>query len=150
MDTAVRMTDSPKQFHPRSGTSSRRSPTVEGCIRPGTTARRPTVGNTVYSELPKLMLTIVVEEIKLEPAIAAIQAGARTGQHGDGKIFVNSVDAVYTVRKRIIFSGNALSRNGNALFFQETHCPETEMPYFFRKRIVLKRKRLIFSGNALS
>jgi len=56
------------------------------------------VGNTVYSELPKVLLTLVVEEDKLEPAIAAIQDGARTGQHGDGKIFINSVDAVYTVR----------------------------------------------------
>lgn len=56
------------------------------------------VGNTVYSELPKVMLTIVVEEAKLEAAVAAIQTGARTGQHGDGKIFINSVDAVYTVR----------------------------------------------------
>jgi hypothetical protein len=52
--------------------------------------------------------------------------------------------------KCLIFSGNALSRNGNALFFQETHCPETEMPYFSGKRIVPKRKCLIFSGNALS
>ena len=56
------------------------------------------VGNTVYAELPKVMLTLVVEEAKLEAAIAAIQAGGRTGQHGDGKIFINSVDAVYTVR----------------------------------------------------
>ncbi len=56
------------------------------------------VGNTVYTELPKVMLTIVVEEAKLEAAVAAIQAGGRTGQHGDGKIFINSVDAVYTVR----------------------------------------------------
>ena len=56
------------------------------------------VGNTVYSELPKIMLTIVVEEAKLDAAIAAIQAGAKTGQHGDGKIFLSPVDAVYTVR----------------------------------------------------
>jgi len=56
------------------------------------------VGNTVYTELPKVMLTLVVEEAKLEAAIAAIQAGGRTGQHGDGKIFINTVDAVYTVR----------------------------------------------------
>jgi len=56
------------------------------------------VGNTVYTELPKVMLTLVVEEAKLEAAIAAIQEGGRTGQHGDGKIFINSVDAVYTVR----------------------------------------------------
>ena len=56
------------------------------------------VGNTVYSELPKIMFTIVVEEAKLDAAIAAIQAGARTGQHGDGKIFISPVDAAYTVR----------------------------------------------------
>src|SRR5437870_2495465 len=56
------------------------------------------VGNTIYSELPKLMLTIVVEESKLAGAIAAIQAAAKTGQHGDGKIFISPVDAVYTVR----------------------------------------------------
>ena len=56
------------------------------------------VGNTIYSELPKIMLTIVVEEAKLQAAIDAIQAGAQTGQHGDGKIFLSPVDAVYTVR----------------------------------------------------
>ena len=56
------------------------------------------VGNTVYSELPKIMLTIVVEQAKVKVAIAAIQAGAKTGQHGDGKIFISPVDAVYTVR----------------------------------------------------
>lgn len=56
------------------------------------------VGSTLYEELPKVMLTVVVEEAKLERAISAIQSGARTGQHSDGKIFVNSVDAVYTVR----------------------------------------------------
>jgi nitrogen regulatory protein PII 1 len=56
------------------------------------------VGNTVYSELPKIMLTVVVEEAKLEAAITAIGSSARTGQHGDGKIFISPVDAVYTVR----------------------------------------------------
>jgi len=56
------------------------------------------VGNTVYSELPKIMLTIVVEEAKLDAAVTAIRASARTGQNGDGKIFISPVDAVYTVR----------------------------------------------------
>src|SRR5207245_549653 len=56
------------------------------------------VGNTVYTELPKIMFTIVVEEAKLNAALAAIQTGARTGQHGDGKIFISPVDAAYTVR----------------------------------------------------
>lgn len=56
------------------------------------------VGNTVYAELPKIMFTIVVEEAKVDAAVAAIQAGAKTGQHGDGKIFMSPVDAMYTVR----------------------------------------------------
>jgi nitrogen regulatory protein PII 1 len=56
------------------------------------------VGNTVYSELPKIMLTIVVEEAKLDDAVTAIRASAKTGQHGDGKIFISTVDAAYTVR----------------------------------------------------
>src|SRR5436309_14632811 len=56
------------------------------------------VGNTIYSELPKVMLTIVVEESKLDGAIAVLQAAAKTGQHGDGKIFISHVDAVYTGR----------------------------------------------------
>lgn len=56
------------------------------------------VGNTVYAELPKVMFTIVVEEAKLDAAVAAIQAGAKTGQNGDGKIFISPVDSMYTVR----------------------------------------------------
>jgi len=56
------------------------------------------VGNTVYSELPKIMLMVVVEEAKLQSAITAIETGAKTGQYGDGRIFVSRVDAAYTVR----------------------------------------------------
>lgn len=56
------------------------------------------VGATVYDELPKVQLMIVVEDAKVEAAIAAIEAGARTGQHGDGKIFLSPVEASYTIR----------------------------------------------------
>ena len=56
------------------------------------------VGATVYDELPKVQLLLVVEDDKLDAAIAAIETGARTGQHGDGKIFVSPVDAAYTIR----------------------------------------------------
>ena len=55
------------------------------------------VGATVYDELPKVQLLLVVEDDKLDAAIAAIETGARTGQHGDGKIFVSPVDAAYTI-----------------------------------------------------
>ena len=63
------------------------------------------VGNTVYSELPKIMLTIVVEEAKLEAAVSAIRSSAKTGQHGDGTIFISPVDAVYTVRTGQLVQG---------------------------------------------
>ena len=56
------------------------------------------VGATVYDELPKVQLLLVVEDGKLDAAIAAIETSARTGQHGDGKIFVSPVDAAYTIR----------------------------------------------------
>ena len=56
------------------------------------------VGSTVYDELPKLCLMIVVQEDELPKAIQAIQQAARTGHPGDGRIFVNEVDAAYTVR----------------------------------------------------
>ena len=56
------------------------------------------VGATVYDELPKVQLMIVVEDAKVDTAVAAISAGAKTGQHGDGKIFIGPVDAAYTIR----------------------------------------------------
>ena len=56
------------------------------------------VGATVYDELPKVQLLLVVEDGKLDAAIAAIETSARTGQHGDGKIFVSAVEAAYTNR----------------------------------------------------
>lgn len=56
------------------------------------------VGATVYDELPKMMLMIVVEDTQVEAAIAAIESGARTGQYGDGKVFISPVEAAYTIR----------------------------------------------------
>jgi len=56
------------------------------------------VGATVYDELPKVQLMIIVDDAKVEPALAAISAGAKTGQHGDGKVFIGPVEAAYTIR----------------------------------------------------
>ena len=56
------------------------------------------VGATVYDELPKAQLMLVVDEAKLDTAIAVIQDAAKTGQPGDGKIFVSPVEASYTIR----------------------------------------------------
>ncbi len=56
------------------------------------------VGATVYDELPKVQLMIVVEDKQIEAALVAIAAGAKTGQHGDGKIFISPIDTAYTIR----------------------------------------------------
>ncbi len=56
------------------------------------------VGATVYDEIPKLQLLLVVEDAQVERAIAAIEGAAKTGQPGDGKIFISPVEATYTIR----------------------------------------------------
>lgn len=47
--------------------------------------------------LPKLRLDIVVPDEKVETAIEAITAVAKTGKNGDGKIFVYPVEEVIRV-----------------------------------------------------
>lgn len=56
------------------------------------------VGTVCYDELPKVMLMLVVEDADVQKAIKVLQNSARTGNIGDGKIFVTDVLQVYTVR----------------------------------------------------
>ncbi len=56
------------------------------------------VGNMVYDNLPKTMLMVVVDDEKLESAVKIIEDSARTGNVGDGKIFVTPVEESYTIR----------------------------------------------------
>jgi nitrogen regulatory protein P-II 2 len=48
--------------------------------------------------LQKLKLEIVVDDDRVDTVINAIQEAARTGEIGDGKIFITSVDAVLRIR----------------------------------------------------
>jgi nitrogen regulatory protein P-II 2 len=48
--------------------------------------------------LQKLKLDIVVEDDKVDVVVNAIQEAARTGEIGDGKIFVSSVESVVRIR----------------------------------------------------
>jgi nitrogen regulatory protein P-II 2 len=48
--------------------------------------------------LQKLKLEIVVDDEKVDTVVGAIQEAARTGEIGDGKIFVSSIDAVIRIR----------------------------------------------------
>lgn len=56
------------------------------------------VGAVRYDSLAKSMLLLVVEEEDYPKAIAALEAGAETKHPGDGKIFVQEVSEVYTIR----------------------------------------------------
>jgi nitrogen regulatory protein P-II 1 len=48
--------------------------------------------------LQKLKLEIVVDDDKVDTVVNAIQDAARTGEIGDGKIFVNTIDSVIRIR----------------------------------------------------
>tara|TARA_B100000674_G_scaffold105260_1_gene77173 strand:- start:1468 stop:1806 length:339 start_codon:yes stop_codon:yes gene_type:complete len=48
--------------------------------------------------LQKLKVEIVVDDEKVESVIAAVAEAAKTGEIGDGKIFVSKVDSVIRIR----------------------------------------------------
>lgn len=56
------------------------------------------VGDRVYDELAKTMVVIVVRDDDAETVTKIIQGVGFTGYPGDGKIFVSSVEAAYTIR----------------------------------------------------
>jgi len=48
--------------------------------------------------LPKVKIEIVVSDEDLDKAVDAIQAAAKTGRIGDGKIFVSNLEQVIRIR----------------------------------------------------
>jgi len=52
----------------------------------------------VVDFLPKLKVEVVVTDEQLEGALEAIQQSAKTGNVGDGKIFVSPIDQVVRIR----------------------------------------------------
>jgi len=48
--------------------------------------------------LPKLRLEVAVSDERADDAVEAIRASARTGQIGDGKIFVLSIESAMRIR----------------------------------------------------
>ena len=58
------------------------------------------IGDVVYDEIPKEMLIMVVNDDEKDDVISVIKRTAKTGEagaFGDGKIFVSSVEEVYTI-----------------------------------------------------
>ena len=56
------------------------------------------VGNTVYDELAKTMIMVVVEDSQVEKTVSTISQSAKTGNYGDGKIFITPVESTVTIR----------------------------------------------------
>ncbi|MET4675371.1 MULTISPECIES: P-II family nitrogen regulator [unclassified Luteibacter] len=52
----------------------------------------------VVDFLPKIKLEVAVADDQIERVVEAIQAAARTGKIGDGKIFVSQLDQVVRIR----------------------------------------------------
>lgn len=48
--------------------------------------------------LQKLKLEVVVDDERVDTVVNAIQDAARTGEIGDGKIFISTVDTVIRIR----------------------------------------------------
>jgi len=56
-------------------------------------------GNTYRVDLvPKVKLEMVIKDSLMEPVLAAVQDSARTGEVGDGKVFVSEIKEVLRVR----------------------------------------------------
>ena len=58
------------------------------------------VGSTRYEEIAKTSLMVVVEDHEAERAVETLKVAARTGNPGDGKIFVTPLGAVYSIRTK--------------------------------------------------
>ncbi|WP_411868333.1 P-II family nitrogen regulator [Vulcanococcus limneticus] len=48
--------------------------------------------------LQKLKLEVVIDDDRVDTVVTAIQDAARTGEIGDGKIFISTIDSVIRIR----------------------------------------------------
>ncbi len=48
--------------------------------------------------LPKILITMVVADKEVNPIVDALQSSARTGEMGDGKIFISEVERCIRIR----------------------------------------------------
>lgn len=55
-------------------------------------------GQSVEGLLPKLMVVAVVDNDQVQEVVDTISSAAKTGEIGDGKIFVSPVDNAYRIR----------------------------------------------------
>ena len=56
------------------------------------------IGEIFYDELPKTMVLIGVNDDEVDEVVEIIKTSAYTGNFGDGKIFIQPIEEVYTIR----------------------------------------------------
>ena len=56
------------------------------------------VSEIYVSLLPKMEIKIIVNDDQVEQVVTTIMEVAQTGEVGDGKIFVSTIDEVYRIR----------------------------------------------------
>ncbi len=56
------------------------------------------IGSVHYDELPKTIIMLVVEDEHVDEILKVVKYKAYTGNFGDGKIFITSVDRALTIR----------------------------------------------------
>jgi len=71
---------------------------VRGCGKQRGRTERYRGAEYVVSLLPKVKIEIVVKDEQVEDVVKAILTAARTGEIGDGKIFVLPVDQAIRIR----------------------------------------------------
>jgi nitrogen regulatory protein PII 1 len=63
------------------------------------------IGEVTYDEIPKAMLLTVIDEKDKDFVVKTVMDAARTGEKGtfgDGKIFINPVEEMYTISSGIV------------------------------------------------
>jgi len=65
-------------------------------VHKGELSYRGTVYDTSY--ISRQLLTIVVRDINVQKTVDAVLEAAKTGEVGDGKIFVSTIDDSYRIR----------------------------------------------------
>ncbi len=56
------------------------------------------IGKMVYDKLPKELILVACKETDVNTVVETITKAARTGNIGDGKIFISKLDEVVTIR----------------------------------------------------
>ncbi len=71
---------------------------TEISVRGRGTQKGIVIGKMVYDKLPKELILVACKDEDVNTVVETITKAARTGNIGDGKIFISKLDEVVTIR----------------------------------------------------